>query len=145
MSPDKPELVFADLPQGRQFTPLRYEVTSQLVENYMQVVGDRNPRYWDKDQAGPDGSLLAPPGLAAIYARLSYLQDNTMPSGGVLAGQEFEFLKPVAVGEVLTVQAEVEKSHIDAKERKRVDFLIAARDGRGDEVCVVHLHAIWPK
>ncbi|MEW5912386.1 MAG: MaoC family dehydratase [Thermodesulfobacteriota bacterium] len=145
MSVPKPELVFADLPQGRRFTPLRYEVTPKLVDDYMAVVGDRNPLYWDQAQAGAGGSLLAPPGLAAIYARSSYLQDNAMPSGGVLAGQEFDFLKPVAVGEVLTVQAEVMESYLDPKGRKRVNFLIAARDGQGDQVCLVRLYAIWPK
>lgn len=144
MTTDKPELIFDDLPQGRKFTPLRYEITPQLVEAYMANVGDRNPLYWDRTQAGAE-PLVAPPGLAAIYARLSYLQENTMPSGGVLAGQEFQFFKPVGLNEVLTVQAEVFESYLDPKGRKRVNFLIVARDGKGDRVCVVRLYAIWPK
>ncbi|MBU4563616.1 MAG: MaoC family dehydratase [Proteobacteria bacterium] len=143
MSDSKPELVFADLPQGRQFTPLRYEVTPTMVDEYLRVVGDHNPLYGD--QAQKSGNRLAPPGLAAIYARLSYLQDNIMPSGGVLAGQEFSFRKPVSVGDVLTVRAEVMESYLDDKERKRVNFLITARDSKGDEVCLVRLYAIWPK
>ncbi|MBU1275531.1 MAG: MaoC family dehydratase [Proteobacteria bacterium] len=145
MTSPKPELVFDDLPKGRKFTPLRYEITPRLVNAYMDTVGDRNPLYWDQAKAGAAGGLVAPPGLAAIYARLSYLQENTMPSGGVLAGQEFEFLKPVKPGAVLTVQAEVFESYLDPKDRKRVNFLIVARDGQGDRVCVVRLYAIWPK
>ena len=143
MSDPKPDLVFADLPQGREFTPLRYEVTPAMVAEYVRVVGDQNPLYGDPSQEA--GRRLAPPGLAAIYARLSYLQDNTMPSGGVLAGQEFSFRKPVNVGEVLTVRAEVMESYVDDKNRKRVNFLITARDSQGDEVCLVRLYAIWPK
>ena len=133
---NKPELLFADLPAGRTFKPLEYPVTRELVQKFMETVGDRDPLY----QKG-----VAPPGLAAIYARLSYLQDHTMPSGGVLAKQEFEFHNPVKIGHALKVQAKVVESYQDEKERKRVNFLIEAQDQKGMPVSTIRLHAIWPK
>jgi len=133
---NKPELVFADLPVGRTFKPLEYPVTRELVQEFMETVGDRHPVY----QKG-----LAPPGLAAIYARLSYLQDHTMPSGGVLARQEFEFQNPIKIGDTLKVQAKVFESYLDEKERKRVNFLIEAQDQKGMPVSTIRLQAIWPK
>ncbi len=133
---DKPELVFADLPVGRTFKTLKYSVTPELVKDFVETVGDRHPLY---DEG------FAPPGLAAIYARLSYLQEHTMPSGGVLAKQEFEFENPARIGDTLEVQAQVVESYLDEKERKRVNFLIEAKDQKGMRVSTVRLHAIWPK
>ncbi|KPK91392.1 MAG: hypothetical protein AMJ94_07360 [Deltaproteobacteria bacterium SM23_61] len=133
---NKPELLFADLPPGRTFRTLEYPVTQELVQEFMETVGDRDPLY-QKD--------LAPPGLAAIYARLSYLQGHTMPSGGVLAKQEFEFQNPVRIGDTLKVQAKVVESYLDEKERKRVNFLIEAKDQKGMPVSTIRLQAIWPK
>jgi len=133
---NKPELLFADLAAGRTFKPLEYPVTRELVRDFMETVGDRHPLY---------SKGLAPPGLAAVYARLSYLQDHTMPSGGVLARQEFEFQNPVRVGDTLRVQARVAGSYLDEKQRKRVNFLIEAQDQKGTPVSTIRLYAIWPK
>jgi acyl dehydratase len=133
---NKPELMFADLPAGRTFKTLEYPVTREMVQEFMEAVGDRDSLY----QKG-----FAPPGLAAIYARLSYLQDHTMPSGGVLAKQEFEFQNPAKIGDTLKVQAKVIESYLDEKERKRVNFLIEAQDQKGMPVSTIRLHAIWPK
>jgi hypothetical protein len=142
MTQEKPELVFADLKPGRLFRPLRFEVSPEVVRRFMDTIGDRHRLYSiDPDGAGP----LAPPGLAAIYARSSYLQDNSMPSGGVLAKQEFEFEAPARVGDTLTVRAEVAESYVDPKGRKRVNYLIQAFRPDGRRVSLIRLYAIWPK
>ena len=133
---DKPELIFADLPVGRTFRPLEYPVTPELVRDFIETVGDRHPMY---DEG------FAPPGLAAIYARLSYLQDHTMPSGGVLVRQVFEFKNPIKIGDILKVKATVIESYQDEKGRKRVSFLIEAQDQKGTPVSTIRLYAIWPK
>jgi acyl dehydratase len=144
---DRPELIFEDLPVGRTFRPLTYPITHEVVQEFMETVGDRNPLYFDEASAQETllGSPIAPPGLAAIYARLSYLQDHTMPSGGVLAKQEFEFLRPIRVGETLQVGAKVVESYLDEKGRKRVTFFIEAENPNGEVVSRIRLQAIWPK
>lgn len=143
----KPELTFADLPPGRSFRPLKFPVTPDLVKEYMETVGDHHPLYFDEKLARKKSlkTPLAPPGLAAIYARLSYLQDYTMPSGGVLVKQEFEFHDPVYIGEILEIRAQVEESYQDEKGRKRVTFFIKGRNEEGKLVTTVRLSAIWPK
>lgn len=138
---EKPELVFADLRLGKEFRALEYPITRELVQDFMDVVGDHHPLYTHSEP----GKTLAPPGLAAIYARASYLQDHSMPSGGVLAKQEFEFLNPIKIGDTLTVQAKVAESLVDEKGRKRVTFLIHARNQNNVRICEVVLGAIWPK
>ncbi len=140
----KPELVFADLPMGREFAPLTYPITEHLVGTYMDTVGDRHPLYQGDTETG--GSRpLAPPGLAAIYARLSYLQDHTMPSGGILTKQEFDFTGPMRIGDILKVKAEVTESFVDEKKRNRVAFRIEAKNQNAEPISTIRLQAIWPK
>jgi acyl dehydratase len=143
----KRELVFKDLETGRVFRPLVYPVTEELVKDYMETMGDANPLYHDDEAAKAAGleATTGPPGLAAIYSRLSYLQDHAMPSGGVLAKQEFVFHAPFPIGKSLTVTARVAESYEDEKGRKRVNFLIEAKDHTGDSVSMTTLYAIWPK
>lgn len=136
----KPELLYADLHEGRKFNPLAYPVTQALVEGYMDTVGDRNPLY-----QGDAAVALAPPGLAAIYARLSYLQDYTMPSGGVLIKQEFDFTTAIRIGDTLTVISEVVESYIDDKKRNRVTFHIKATNQHNEPISTIRLYVIWPK
>jgi len=144
---EKPELVYKDLILGKEFPPFFYPITEELVDRFCQVVGDQNPLYFDNGLAKKEGleGKIAPPGLAAIYARLSYLQDHTMPSGGVLAKQEFEFHGPIRRGDTLQVKARVEESYLDEKERKRVTFLIEAKNQWGEPISTIRLYAIWPK
>lgn len=144
---EKPELVFADLPPGRTFRPLKYIISAELVRDYMQTVGDYHPLYNDREVAKKYGlkSPIAPPGLAAIYARLAYLQDYTMPSGGILVKQEFEFHEPAYIGDILEIKAQVKESYQDEKGRKRVTFFIEGRNKEGKLVSTIHLAAIWPK
>ncbi|MFP4085279.1 MAG: MaoC family dehydratase [Desulfobacteraceae bacterium] len=144
MTQEKPELLFEDLAEGRTFRTLEYPVTEELVEQYMDAVGDRHPLYSDA-AAGPLEMRIAPPGLAAIYSRLSYLQEHTMPSGGVLAKQSFEFQAPVRIGDCLKVQASVFERFEDSKGHRRVHFLIEAYTSNGDPVSTTRLYAIWPK
>jgi acyl dehydratase len=144
---EKPELVFSDLEAGRTFRTLEYHVTDELVKEYMETIGDRHPLYCDEARAkgGPFGSKIAPHGLAGIYGRLSYLQDHIMPSGGILAKQEFEFKRPIRIGETLRIKAKVIESHLDEKNRKRVTFLIESENQNAEPISAIRIHAIWPK
>jgi acyl dehydratase len=144
---EKPELLFAELVPGRKFREFYFPVSDDLVQHYMNVVGDRHPLYWDATAFRAQGFTkpLAPPGLAAIYPRASYLQDHSMPSGGILVKQEFKFLSPAFVGDTLSVRATVASAEIDHKGRKRVHFFIEAKNGDGEKISEVNIHAIWPK
>lgn len=145
MNDEKPELVFDDLTLERTFRPLEFPLSPERIQDYMDTVGDRHPWYWDEARGDSFDGLLAPPGLAAVFARLSYLQDHSMPSGGVLAKQEFEFHAPMRRHDVLTVQARVFERYLDEKGRRRVNFRIEAVDQTGRSVCLIRLYAIWPK
>lgn len=143
---ENPLLVFADLPAGREFSPLVYPVTGELVEAYMDTVGDHDPLYQGDGGANREaGEPIAPPGLAAIYARLSYLRDYTMPSGGILVKQEFDFTGAIRIGDTLTVTAKVTDSFTDEKKRNRVAFLIEAVNQDNEPISTIRLNVIWPE
>ncbi len=68
-----------------------------------------------------------------------------MPSGGILAKQEFEFKGPIRIGDTLNVKAKVIESHVDEKDRKRVTFLIEAENQKAEPISTIRIYAIWPK
>ncbi len=68
-----------------------------------------------------------------------------MPSGGILAKQEFEFKGPIRIGDTLMVKAKVIESYIDEKNRKRVTFFIQAENQKAEPISTIRLSAIWPK
>jgi len=144
---EKPELLYKNLTLGKEFPLFIYPITEDMVNQFCRVVGDQNPLYFDDGLAQKSGlgGKIAPPALAAIYARLSYLQDHAMPSGGVLAKQEFEFHGPIRIGDTLQVKARVVESYLDEKERKRVTFLIEAENQKIEPISTIRLYAIWPK
>jgi acyl dehydratase len=140
-----PPLTFSSLVAGRRFTPLTFGVPAELVRTFSELTGDDNPLYRDPDAAraaGLDGAIV-PPGLAGVWARLSYLAEHRMPPGGVMAGQRFAFAAPVAVGETLTLGAHVAEQEPDDPKRR---VLLACRAVRADGAVAgeVHIDARWP-
>lgn len=143
---EKPELVLKELDLGRKFSPFIFKITKEMVDEFMEITGDHNPLYYDTETARKAGfeEPVAPPGLATIFGRQAYLKDFTMPSGGVLAKQEIEFLCPVPVNTTLEVFPEVvERYEKDGKQY--VCIRSVAKDPDGREVTVVNLTGIWPK
>ena len=144
---DPPELVYDELVLGRRFATFRYALTPELVRAFVAATGDDNPVYTDAEAAGALGldSPAAPPGLAGIWGRQAYLQEHRMPPGGILAGQDMVFSRPVAVGDTLHIQAEVTRRW-ERKGRRFVTITSTARAASSGEVCgIVRVTAIWPK
>jgi hypothetical protein len=128
-----PLLLYEDLEVGRTFRPLRFTVTRELVDEYVAIVGDDNSLY----------ERFAPPGLWGVWGRQAYLQDHEMPGGGVLAGEELVFVRPLEVGRSLEVTAAVTDLY-ERKGRPNVLLEMTARDEDGGVAGVVRITAIWP-
>jgi len=141
-----PELLYQDLPLGKEFPVLAYPVTRELVDRFIAATGDDHPLYRDEVSCKAQGlaACLAPTGLAGIFGRLSYLQQHRMPPGGILARQEMVFLHPFYVGETLQVRARVTE-RFTRKEKNFVTIESSAQRPGGEEVALVRVTAIWPK
>jgi acyl dehydratase len=141
-----PELLYKDLEPGREFPPMEFRITEELVARYREAIGESSPLY-ESDAAARDVGLegrLAPVGLWGVWGRAAYLQDHQMPGGGVLAGEDVVYVRPARVGDVLAVQARVVERYVK-NERRRVLFETTAHDQSGALCGVVRIAAIWPK
>lgn len=143
----KKELVYDELPAGREFKPFVFPITRDFVSESIDIIGDRNPLYYDDEVAAksPYGSIIAPHSIAGIYARSSYLGDEyIMPPGGVLTKLDFEFFNPAKLGDVLTCNAKVIRREI--KDGKRhITIEIRAKNQEGMSVSTVRIFALWQK
>jgi hypothetical protein len=132
-SSDLPQLTFEVAKEIGKFPEFPMTVTSADVADYYTATG-----------LPPDaGAETVPPGYAAVFGRLGYLRRHRMPGGGVLLGQEIQWLAPAKVGEPMLIQSVVESAVEDAKGRRKVVFQTTARQA-GQRVAIVRITAGWP-
>ena len=138
---EKPELLYEDLVPGRSFQSMSFTISPELVAAYRRAVVD------DLDLGTDDldgGRSIAPAGLWGIWGRQAYLQHHRMPGGGILAGQDMEYVAPAFVGDVLSVQATVAE-RFERKGRPYATIESTAHNQNGELCGVVRVTAIWPK
>jgi acyl dehydratase len=83
-------------------------VTSQDVELYARLTGDRNPLHFDADFAARTrfGRLVAQGGIAAGMLNALVAMDLPGP-GTVFMSQALKYLAPTYLGDTLTAEVEV--------------------------------------
>lgn len=144
---EKQELMYADLQLGKEFEPFYFSVDPKTVDRFLQAIQEEgNPIYQNIKVAEEWGydRPLAPHSLAAVYARSSYLKNYTMPGGGILAKQEFQFFRPVFIGDQLVCRARVVDRFLK-KDRNYVVIEINTFNQDEHQVSLVRIEAIWPK
>ena len=79
----------AELSVGFEFSPTRYELSKDLVSKYLEAVEGGK-------EFLADG--MVPPLAIAACAMTTISQSVRIPPGSIHASQDFEFLKPLAIG-----------------------------------------------
>ncbi len=88
-----------ELSKGHEVPPFAFELSPQWVRQYVAAVED--------EAIGTlDGDLLPPMAVAALAVRC-LLEGARLPPGAIHLGQEIAFLRPLRVGQRLTVQARI--------------------------------------
>jgi acyl dehydratase len=101
---------------GKTFPPVTATIDAESIQAFARALGDLNPLYVDAAaaQASPFGAIVAPPtypiafmaqsmaGAAGSFEELG-LNFMTLVHGE----QEFEYQRPVAAGEELTLTARI--------------------------------------
>jgi acyl dehydratase len=87
------------LPKGYQMPPFAFELSPEWVREYVGAVED--------EAIGPLDERLVPPMAVAALAVRSLLDGAQLPPGAVHLGQELSSLKPVRVGQRLSVRARI--------------------------------------
>jgi len=103
--------------------PSVYEIEKEPIRRWADAIGDLNPLYHDEEYAKKCGyrSLVAPPGFMGQYAfAVKRGKPAPMPRSrrsfttNLNGGSEYEFLKPIQAGDVITATSKV----VDIFERK---------------------------
>lgn len=95
-------------------------ITTEMVEAYARITGDRNPLHFDEAFASATrfGRLVAQGGITTGLLHALVAMDMPGP-GTVFLSQNWKFTAPVYIGDTITAEAEVLSVH----ERKPVTQL----------------------
>lgn len=125
----KPPWTFEALTIGEEFEDT-YELTPELVQQYIAATGDDHPWYTGPS---PFGGPIAPPGLVAfLHYRLPRTRYHC--DGSVHAKHECEHVAPALVGSRITMRGRLADKYV---RRGRAYALIAfeSRDQDGRLIC----------
>ncbi len=113
---------------GKEFPPFEFLVERGKIKEFARALGDKNPIYTEVELAKEAGfkSVPAPPTFTASFLHqvpdenflLNLMAEMEIDVARSVHGEsEFEYIKPVAAGDVLTVSMTVKD--ITKKEGKR--------------------------
>jgi len=104
-------------------------VTSEHVEAYARITGDRNPLHFDEDFAGRTkfGQLVVQGGLTTGLLHALVAMDMPGP-GTVFLSQNWRFTAPVFIGDAITATAKVLSIHA-SKPVTQLAFEVVRGDG----------------
>ena len=138
---------WADMEAGMEYEPFVVHITREMVDDIMELTGDKNPLYSSEEEArkaGYDGTI-APQATAVIYGRLAYLGDTHRPvPGGIVTGLSFQFIKPPLIGDTITSRARI-VSKEERKGKKYFELRAESTNQHGELVSVMEQTAILPK
>jgi 3-hydroxybutyryl-CoA dehydratase len=144
---EKPELVYANLQIGKEFEPLYFSVDAKTVDRFLEAIQEESNSIYRNLSVAEEWGYnrpLAPHSIAAVYARNSYLKNYSMPGGGILVKQEFEFFYPMFIGDEIICRAKV-VDRFQKKDRKYVVIEINTYNQNNEQISIIRIEAIWPK
>lgn len=105
------------------------EVTSERVQLYAEITGDRNPLHFDEAFAAQTkfGRLVAHGGITTGILHALVAEDMPGP-GSVFLSQDWKFTAPVYIGDTITATAEVLSVH-ESKPVCRLGVVVERQDG----------------
>jgi acyl dehydratase len=131
---------------GRVLSTGSATVTAEHVAAFACALGDPNPLYVDSEAArrGPFGALVAPPTypIAFMTQAMAGGMDTFLELGLnfmtlVHGEQEFEYTRPIRVGETLTLTGRISDVYEKTGSSGTLDFVVLeteARDADGRPV-----------
>ena len=100
---------------GKEYPATEYEIGREKMKEYAVAIGDMNPMYQDREAGKKSkyGDNIAPPSFAAVYnlmgcAQMFFDPELKLNMGMLVHGeQDFEFVKPVKPGDVITTTGKI--------------------------------------
>jgi acyl dehydratase len=139
------EKAIEKLEAGKLVATREYDVTDKWVKEYALSLCDPNPLWWDGEFAereGRFGRRVAPSGVcvamnpmerglcpaSAFWAELYGKPDHGHHWGGLAAYNEFEYEKPIYIGDHITLEVRNRRAY--EKQGKRAVLVIAETEYR---------------
>ena len=116
---------YATLEPGQLISERKYCLDSETVAAYVEAVGDTSWP-WVRDR-------LVPPMAVAALGLRGIIEDLSIPTGTVHAGQELEFRGAVRVGSTVACAATVAQNTVRGGARF-VAVALAIRDSQGRDL-----------
>ena len=138
----------SELSKGVKFPEFNYTLSEDIIEKFIASVEESDPLYTDEDYAKAHGfdHRIVPPTTISLYvtpSRVLRTINKKPPPGSIQAGQRYEFLRPIHVGETVTVRVTID----DRYQKKGREFVVMkgeAYNGDGELAAVSILTFIWP-
>lgn len=100
---------------GKEYPVTEYEIGREKMKEYGSAINDSSPYYFDREvgRGSAHGDNIAPPNFAAVYslmgcANMFFDPDLKLNFAMLVHGeQEFEWLKPVKPGDVITTTGKI--------------------------------------
>jgi len=100
---------------GKEYPVTVYEIGREKMKEYAAAVGDMSPFYHDREAGAKSryGDNIAPPNFAAVYnlmgcAQMFFDPELSLNFAMLVHGeQDFEFVKPVKPGDVITTTGKI--------------------------------------
>jgi len=113
---------------GKEYEPDEYEIGREKMKEYARAVGDMNPYYHDRGFGKNSiyGDNIAPPCFASVYnlmgcAKMFFDPELKINFAMLVHGeQEFEFIKPVKPGDLITTTGRI----VEIYEKGNNDFVV---------------------
>ena len=120
---------------GRTFeSAIPVEVTHELIAEFCAAIGETNPLYTDPTaaSAGPDGGLVAPPSLAAIFGdgENIFQRFPEFERRRLAAGMDVEFVAPIRAGDSITTVSRVKEIYQKTGRSGAMLFIVVSSDLR---------------
>lgn len=128
---------------GKEFVLGTFQVSAEMIEAFVQAVGETSPAYVDAEAAkrGPYGGLVAPPIFYDVF-RADQIPDPKVKFGkvGFNAGQRCEFYAPIRPGDTITMKTRVTDVYEKTGRTGKMVFIVretSYENQRGEKVAVV--------
>jgi 3-hydroxybutyryl-CoA dehydratase len=132
----------AELAPGQRFEK-SFTMTEERIRDFARATGDNNPIHMDEAAGAKSifGQRVAQGMLTAGF--ISGVLGTQFPgSGTIYLSQAVKFLKPVFLGDVITVRVEVTEI---VAEKNRLRLATTCRNQKGQEVLVGEAMVMPPK
>jgi acyl dehydratase len=126
---------------GDEVGSLPFVVTEEMAERNAWATDDYNPWYVDGSPFG--GRIVSPVFLASFDAHLFYGYYAYPDGGSLFAKQEFEYLKPLLIGEPYVMSGRVAEIY-ERKGRTFYRLAISVTNGDGEEHMRMVKTIAWP-